>query len=46
MKISFDYKDYREVNFNDYFLQDGFLETFYEWCDFNGIDIEFDEDGG
>mgnify|MGYP001403871358 CR=1 FL=1 len=30
----------------DIYLENGFLETFYEWCDDNGIDIEFDENGG
>tara|TARA_Y100000385_G_scaffold100700_1_gene104053 strand:+ start:810 stop:947 length:138 start_codon:yes stop_codon:yes gene_type:complete len=38
-------KNYKEVVFVDEFLENGFLETFYEWCDFNGIDIEFDQDG-
>ena len=38
-------KNYKEVVFVDEFLENGFLETFYEWCDFNGIDIEFNEDG-
>jgi hypothetical protein len=46
MKISFDYKNYNEVKFNNYFSKGTFLETFYEWCDFNGIDIEFDKNGG
>jgi len=47
MKISFDYENYYEVNFNEGFDEiDGFLETFYEWCDHNNIDIEFNEEGG
>lgn len=46
MKIFFDNDVSKEVKFDDYFLENGFLETFYEWCDFNGIDIEFDENGG
>ena len=39
-------KSYQEVRFDNYFMENGFLETFYEWCDFNDIDIEFDENGG
>ena len=47
MKIFLDNDACKEVYFNQYYLEkDGFLETFYEWCDDNGIDIEFDENGG
>jgi hypothetical protein len=46
VQISLDNKNYKEVKFNNCFLQNGFLETFFEWCDFNGIDIKFDKDGG
>jgi len=46
MKIFLDNDVCKEVKFDNYFLENGFLETFYEWCDFNGIDIEFNKSGG
>tara|TARA_R100000657_G_C4560616_1_gene29831 strand:+ start:199 stop:339 length:141 start_codon:yes stop_codon:yes gene_type:complete len=46
MKIFLDNDACKEVYFDDHYLENGFLETFYEWCDDNGIDIEFDENGG
>ena len=44
-QVSFCHSDTMQ-DFDDYYLENGFLETFYEWCDDNGIDIEFDESGG
>tara|TARA_B100000287_G_scaffold172603_1_gene162784 strand:- start:374 stop:520 length:147 start_codon:yes stop_codon:yes gene_type:complete len=32
------------VKVNDEFLEGTFLETLYEWLDFNDIDIEFEEE--
>jgi hypothetical protein len=35
-----------EVNVSEEFLEDTFLETLYDWFDYNNISVEFDKYGG